>query len=121
MVETIDDGFRDDAMAGGNAVSFASPGRERQGWVAIWDTRPKRRMWTSAIVMVDPLVQHAPEMIFAEGNDEVETLRRMVPMRRSQKALDCRLRTGVFKTRRLKPLRCLSSASEKMPSRSRTR
>ncbi len=74
MVETVDDGLRRDSVAGGDAVSLASARRERQGWVAIWDARPEGGMGAGTIVVVDPLVQHLSEMVFAEGNDEVETL-----------------------------------------------
>jgi hypothetical protein len=83
------------------------------------NARSEGRMRSAAIVVEDPLTKDALQMSFAEWNQVVSRhSRRMVPISRSQKGMACGARTGVLRTRTLKPRRAESTSSEKIASRS---
>ena len=55
-------------------------------------------VWSSLVVMSHPLPQDAPKMSFIQDDQPIQTLRRIVPISRSQNAFACGHRTGVFST-----------------------
>jgi hypothetical protein len=87
----------------------------------IGKSRAQRRMWSFAVVMRHPLRKIDRRCRSLSGISQSRHSRRAVPMKRSQCAFACGVRTGVFNTCSDIERRASSTAGAKIPSRSWTR
>jgi hypothetical protein len=79
-----------EAMTGGHdVVAF---GRR------IWNARFQAGVWATPVIVGHPFAKDPSEMFLVERDQPIQTLRRIVPISRSQNALACGVRRAVVST-----------------------
>lgn len=71
MMESAENRSRHDSHALGELMADNQGSRQPRGW--LWEARAEARM-RAAVIMDSPGAQHPPQMLFPDGNQEVQTL-----------------------------------------------